>query len=491
MLNVSRYIILLFSICMFTIGLIFNNEMVLLVAICSLLVHNLWYSLESFNERIIFFSFNVTFFTFLVGRLVIKTVTNYEDFYNNNKFGLDFNNDQIIWSIFISLFISLLFLFIGYSLVRNKDSINMNNFQGVSKGLSIESIAIVSKYLYYFTFVFSVLILLDQARFTNEVGYTELYASYSSSLPYIFVKFSEMCPAALFMFLATLPAKKKALIPLMLYLLLGTLSLVVGNRNDFVLNILIVIIYFCLRNLTDKNEKWFGKKEIIVCMSAFPLLILILNAVSYIRLDSTMTSNSFIDIISDFFYKQGVSVNLIGYAQTLAHQLPDGTIYSFGRLTDFFRNNYITQILFDVPKYTSQTVESALYGNSFADSVSYILSPKRYINGWGYGSSYVAELFKDFSYIGVALGNLIFGIILAYMSKLFKTNIFGAWICLSMTRLLLYAPRDTATSFIVSTFSLINLLTVAIILLGAVLLGNSQRISPHLFTRNENLNQNS
>lgn len=129
------------------------------------------------------------------------------------------------------------------------------------------------------------------------------------------------------------------------------------------------------------------------------------------------------------------------------------------RLIDFINSNAITQFLIDVPKYVPQSLDSALYGNNFAESVSYILSPKRYLNGWGYGSSYVAELYKDFSYFGIIIGNFILGIILGCMNKLFRAGILGAWMCLSMTRLLLYAPRDTFTSFIVSTFSLINILT--------------------------------
>ncbi|WP_363551064.1 O-antigen polysaccharide polymerase Wzy family protein [Caldifermentibacillus hisashii] len=476
MLKVLRYIILFFAISLFVIGVIFNDLYILLTSICGLLIHNLCYSLENFNKRIIFFAFNITFFTFLVGRLVVKTISDYVDIYNKNKFGLEFSNDQVIWNIFIVLFTSLLFLFIGYSCIKNNNS-NQNYNKGVFKGIRIQTIAFASKYLFYITSIFNFLIILEQARFTDQAGYTELYSSYSSSYPYFIVKFAEMSSAALFMFLATLPTKSKSIIPLTLYFFIGTISLLVGNRNEFVLNLLIIIIYLCLRNITDKHEKWFGKKEILICISAFPFLILLLNAISYIRVDRGVSSASFLYTINDFFYKQGVSVNLIGFAQTLANQLPNETVYTFGRIIDFIRNNIITQSLFDIPKYLPQTVESALHGNSFADSVSYILSPNRYLNGWGYGSSYVAELFIDFGYLGIIVGNFVLGNILALMTRLFENGIIGAWICLTMTRLLLYAPRDTATSFIVTSFSLINILTIVLILLSAVILDNTVKRS--------------
>ncbi|PHG53211.1 O-antigen polysaccharide polymerase Wzy family protein [Bacillus wiedmannii] len=474
MQKIIRYIILFFAVSMFGIGALFSNLNILLIAICGVLIHNLLYSCEKFSERIIFFAFNSTFFTFLVARLVVKPLFGYYDKYNNNYYGLDFDDEKIIWSIFISLFFSLLFLFFGYALVKNNSRAYKGKMSRFFAGNNIKNVALVSKLLFYITYIFNVLVLWDKAKFTNNVGYTELYASYTSSFPVWVIKLAEMCPTALFIYLGTLPTKKKSLIPLVLYVLSGCLSLAVGQRNNFVLNILIVLVYLCLRNYTDKKEKWFGKKEIVACICAFPIMILLLNAVSYLRMDNSV-DHSFLDGISEFFYAQGVSVNLIGYAQTLASQLPEGKIYTIGRIIDFINNNTITQSLIDVPKYAPQSLGSALYGNNFADSVSYVLSPNRYLNGWGYGSSYVAELYKDFSYVGIIIGNFILGIILGLMNKLFRTGILGAWMCLSMTRLLLYAPRDTFTSFIVSTFSLINILTVFLILFGTIILSGKKQ----------------
>ncbi|MEW4265838.1 O-antigen polysaccharide polymerase Wzy family protein [Priestia megaterium] len=469
-----RYMVLFFAISMFSAGVFFSNTTILLIAICGILMHNLWYSFESFSNRIVFLAFNGTFFIFLVGRLIVKSVTNYTDKYNNNAFGLDFTDDQVVMRILVCLFLSLFFLFLGYSNMKNNNPITKIEIK-LFKRSNIEYIALVSKLAFYFTYVFNALVLWDKAKFTNAMGYTELYSSYVSSFPGWVTKLSEMCPTALFIYLGTLPTKKKAAVPLVLYLLLGGLSLVVGQRNNFVLNILVILVYLCLRNITDKKEKWFGKKEIILCLSTFPLLIVLLNAVSYYRMDSEVANHSFVDGVSEFFYSQGVSVNLIGYAQTLAGELPPDKIYTFGRIEDFINNNTITQSITDAPKYEPQTLESALYGNSFADSVSYLLSPNRYLNGWGFGSSYVAELYKDFGYVGVAIGNVVLGIILSLMTRLFKSGILGVWVCLSMTRLLLYAPRDTATSFIVSTFSLINILTIVVICIGVWVLAERRQ----------------
>ena len=468
-----RYTILFFSLLMFAIGVSFSNTNTILVSICSFMLNNIIYCIEKFNERIIFFSFNFTFFIFLVGRLVVKALDLYEDpydIYSINKYGLDFYDKNITEHIFLSLFLSLVFVFIGYYITdRLKNASNKSNSKVffLYKESYIYSIRYISKILFYLTYIFNVLVLLDKAKFTGQMGYTELYSSYTSSLPGIVFKISEMYQISLFIFLGTLPKKKEIFLPTSLYMISGILSLVVGQRNNFVLNIIIILVYLCLRNITDSETVWFGKRHIIITICILPILVVLLNTVSYIREDKDISETSKINVISEFLYKQGASVNLIGYAETLEAELPKQKNYTFGRLIDFIKENTITQLILDIPVYKPNTLDSALYGNSFADSISYLISPYRYVRGWGYGSSYVAELYKDFSYVGIMIGNMVMGSIIAYMSVLFKKGPILAGLSLFMIRLLLYSPRDTTTSFLVTSFSLINILTIFFILIGA------------------------
>ncbi len=467
MLRVTRNLILFFSISLFILGAIFSNLNVLLIALCSILLHNFWYSCEQFSKRIIFFSFNVTFFTFLVARLVTKPLTGYHDKYNDNFYGLDFDDANTIKFIFISLFISLLLIYIGYSLVKGSIWKPKQNFNGK---LDVLNFAFVSKTLFYFSAIFNIIVLLDKAKFSSNNGYMDLYTSYATTLPYWFLKISEMAPVAFFLFLATMPTKKKSFFPILLYLFLGVLSLIVGYRNNFVLNIMIILIYYCLRNLTDKDKVWFGKKEILSCIIALPILIMLLNVVSYVRVEEKVNELSIGDTFSEFFYKQGTSVNLIGYSETLSGTLPDGGEYTFGKVIDLMNNNIISQKVFNISHYSPQTIESATKGTSFADSISYTLDPYRYQNGWGYGSSYIAEFNFDFGVIGLIIGNLVLGILLASMLKLFNMGVLGAWLCLNITRSILYAPRSSFSAFIVDTFNFINIFTISLVFVGCIAL---------------------
>lgn len=468
---------------MFILGAVLSNLNVLLFSICIMLIHNIWYALEQLNARIIFLAFNITFFTFLVSRIVTKPLTGYYDPYNKNFYGLDFYNIDTIKFVFISLFVSLFFIYIGFSLFKNKISKTSWEYNG---RFNVQSVAIFSKYLFYFTFIFNVVVLLEKVKFSNSNGYMELYTSYSTNLPYWFLKISDMSPIAFFLFLATFQSKRKSLLPILLYIFLGVLSLLAGYRNTFVLNIMIILVYFCLRNITDKGKLWFGKKELITCIIAVPFMVMLLNVVSYSRLGESVNKMSMKDTFSEFFYKQGTSVNLIGYSDTLSNVLPSDKNYTFGKVIDLLNNNIISQKVFNIDHYSPQTIESATNGTSFADSISYALDPYRYKNGWGYGSSYIAELNFDFGILGIIVGNFFFGILLALMTRLFTKGIIGAWLCLNITRAILYAPRSSFSAFIVDTFNLVNLITIFLIFIGSLFI--QQKESPVNLSKTKPLN---
>ncbi|WES06748.1 O-antigen polysaccharide polymerase Wzy [Bacillus paranthracis] len=80
--------------------------------------------------------------------------------------------------------------------------------------------------------------LWDKAKFINDVGYMELYFLYASSFLSWVIKLAEMCPTALFVYLGTMPTKRKRLFLLFLYLMLEIFLLAVGERNKFVLNVM-------------------------------------------------------------------------------------------------------------------------------------------------------------------------------------------------------------------------------------------------------------
>ncbi|MFR5556725.1 MAG: O-antigen polysaccharide polymerase Wzy [Coprococcus sp.] len=60
--------------------------------------------------------------------------------------------------------------------------------------------------------------------------------------------------------------------------------------------------------------------------------------------------------------------------------------------------------------------------NNFSHNFSYLVRKDDYLNGQGWGSSYILETYVDFGYIGLILFNLILGILLVYMLKRLGRN---------------------------------------------------------------------
>ena len=176
-----------------------------------------------------------------------------------------------------------------------------------------------------------------------------------------------------------------------------------------------------------------------------------LNIYGYIRFgEQYENTGGFLTSILDIFTSQGVSISVIGYEKMYENVIPENKLYSFGTIIDFLKYNPISSVLFDFVEYTGQNAERALNGNYMAHIISYLVLPSNYSLGRGLGSSYIAELYHDFGYIGVFLGNIIYGIVIKVCSSFNKYQIWIRYVCLVMINAILLAPRSTADGFLSS-----------------------------------------
>ena len=94
--------------------------------------------------------------------------------------------------------------------------------------------------------------------------------------------------------------------------------------------------------------------------------------------------------------------------------------------------------------------------NGFAHVMSYTLHP-HYLEGQGYGSSYIIELYKDFGYIGLMLYSVILGAFLSGICYLYKKNKVVCYCCLVILMSVYFAPRDAALNALLSLLKLPSL----------------------------------
>lgn len=113
-----RILFLLFLSFVFIMGYWGENEMVMLTTLFSLFAYQCIYTFRNINDRITLLVFLVAFFTFLMGRILLPLFTDVNDLIVNIG-GAEFHT-QTYYHIYTSLFIALLFIYLGYHRAAQK-----------------------------------------------------------------------------------------------------------------------------------------------------------------------------------------------------------------------------------------------------------------------------------------------------------------------------------------------------------------------------------
>jgi oligosaccharide repeat unit polymerase len=451
---VLRSLFILLVLLLFLIGMIFQSIELQIIAILLILINNIQYTINDFKNNVIFFCFNISFFIFLIGRVFVSFIFKYKENLRG-VYGLDFNEFTYLNVTTVCLFISLLSLFIGYTVCKKlKLNLKINNRKDEKL---INYTRKFSLLFYYFCMIFRLIIVWEMKDATISEGYFDTFTTFKSSLPSVFQAFANMYDVALFYYLATMPTKRKSIIPISLYIIEGGIAAISGRRSIFMLNVLVIFIYYITRNeiASSYKEKWFKKFELIISLGSLPLIISTMTIIGKLRADfsTRQEASNILKNILEFFYSQGVSVNLIGYTEVYRKSLPSGKIYTFGPIMEFI-NNSIIRKLNGLPELTGQSVERALDGFLYSQALPYLIMPVAYLTGYGYGSSFVAENFVDLSYFGVCIGSIFYGILIYMFTNMLKSSSFiVVTLTLLMVRSILFAPRAAYLSFIVSAFT--------------------------------------
>lgn len=404
------------------------------------------------EKNVFIIVFLISFFAFLLGTELICLLGLEE-----NKYVFP---DNINSHAYVSIVISLLSLFFSYIFTNAylRRRFRYNNTEKVlsSRVLSIRK---VSLFVFYVLMIFKVVVNLSEVFFTRKFGYSSFYTDYLFQGPSVFIKLADMCTTSFFLFLGTLPSKKECRVPAALYICVNLITIMTGRRNDLIITMLLIFIYYCIRNIMhSNNEVWISRKSLLIGVLILPLLLSVLSAISSVRTgnDANITI-SYFNGITNFFYQQGFSINIIKWGKSLESSIPN-KMYSIGQIYEFFTTrNFISRTLFDFKIFSGQTVERALEGHRMSHLLSYLVFPWSYANGYGVGSCYIAEAYHDFGYLGVVIFNCIYGHLFARFNYIkYRGPVFMA-ISLLMMQQLLLAPRSYADAFIGSILDFSNI----------------------------------
>lgn len=410
------------------------------------------FCIRRIKERLLLLLFEITLFTFLMTRLVLPDLFTTGYITNDADGVVRMFDKETLRFIYTTLVISIFGSYLGYCMVSENSETHASTYDNQTP--YIQSVRRMSKILSAICSVFYVAIIIEKAMFVFQNGYFAMYAEFDSQLPGIIHKLASLYVPLLYLFLATLPSKSEARFHISLYITIAIISLATGGRTTFMLALVFIFFYYVLRNFISPEDPWLSRKAIIIIVIAIPLLLSGMFLIDFVRADKEMEEEgSVFNLLVNFFYQQGTSCQVIGLTYQMQPILDDGRIFSFGQIIDNYNKNFVFQLMGTAVEYRPQTEEMAQYGHSLANTLTYYTKYKSFLSGVGLGTSYIAEVWHDFGYIGLILWNIMYGVIFA---KLYQWIQKGLWACafgLIIIPDIIYAPRGQAAAFLNIFFS--------------------------------------
>ncbi len=426
---------LFFLICSIFIGV--EPMFVLVLVIWTLFI---FYACNNLKDRSMLFAFLIAFFIFLLGRDFVQQFFKYQ---------IEFFDPDTQFHVYFSEILSLVVLAFSYMFFAKCRTGSMKKTEYEYRVGHINNVRKISQYVYYMSWMVAVISRILVGRFVSNYGFTSYYIDYSeylrgNTILYLISKVALIMPVAWCIYLSTRPPKDKIRIPLLLYLIyLGTSIIGTGQRSTALLGLLFLFVYFMYRNGLDPSEHWITRKITIIGTLALPLIAVFVSAYSEWRESGIMTVSSFNSGIMDFFYDQGVTSNITKRAFMYKERIPD-QIYTL----EFLHSGILARLL-NIKVYHGNTVEHAMYGGSFTHSLGYVVLGSSYLAGRGTGSCYIAELYQDFGYLGILLGNILYGFILVKIANREKdSGIFWTSIKFYIITQIIWAVRASFSGFI-------------------------------------------
>lgn len=446
------YIITLFSytVTIFLgISYIYNDSIVtLLLTLVMLIVSSTLYCFNNIKYYIIHLIFYITIFLFLVSRPTI-------DYFKHGLINT-YQEDAYRFS-FLAVIISIIGLNIGGLLVSKKEK-NKKQVDEIQKSSSfINSIRKVSLVVFFISYPFYSVRLVERLMYRINVSYYEYYAEFKSELPYFTYTLSTFVVYAMCIYLATKPSKRNSTIVLGLFVTANVINLLIGTRNPFVLSLIFSFIYYFMRNQTEKGV-WIGVKEKVVLYIGTPIMMLVMGFLNYARDGEGIGNMSLSELLIDFIYKQGTSFGVLARGYLYGSNLPirEFRNYTFSPIIEYITRGNLG-ILFGGTPFVSanNSIELALESDRYAHNISYIVLGQDYLAGHGIGGSYVMEMYTDYGMIGLFLLSIIMGISFIFMMKSsYKPGILLFSITLLILNNLFFMPRG---SFTESFYNLVTL----------------------------------
>lgn len=472
------------SFLIYVVGFLDVSYNTMLIGVLILWSCNVAYSLK--KSRLLFLVFNLVLFVFLISRPTI-------DLFRKDMWW-QYKTAENLFSLG-SLYVSMIFLWIGYYIgekiiekCENKPKKISTLLNASSEKRFTENLEFISLTLFYIS-IFSIFVVeLEKFLYMRGKSYEEIYVSFKTQLPFFVNAIASMNKYFLCVFLATMPTKRKSVFPLFLYVFSAVPYFLIGARFKLVVNALFMVVYFIIREVLENKKRWIGKFEKTSFVVSAPLVIAFLGAYNYIREGKKVAYKGFFDLIIDFFYKQGVSFEIlkIGY-KTLPKIKYTGFVnYTFGEILDYLMHSNISNLIFGTKAFEGGQNETlGLYSNLLAHRMAYTAAPDWFLSGHGWGSCYLLDTYADWGYFGIIIFSILLGIVFSSMMHFVKKGKFACTVVLLILTSIYYCPRSCALSWISFIVYLQFYVPLAMCFIGAALLIKNYSLKNQLVCKND------
>ena len=408
--------------------------------------------------------FQFLLFVFLLSRPVLAEVYGAEWMYWS---------DDVLGKSMLIILISEVSLYIGAYIIRKPQ-----RFPATELRWNKQIHSIVQTALLILLISTGVVCLYSEVRHFltfRYMSYEAIYTDVASSEPMPIRILATLFPYSVFAYLATMPDKRKSVLILFVYIIMGLPTFLLGNRTSLVLKIAFATVYFFIRDYaknTDEPE-WITRR-LKIGFSIFVITaIAFLGAYNYVRAGKSATDQTYMPLIADFFYRQGTTYDTLCQGFQYEHIIRSftNTIYSLGPIIDNIRYNFVGRILFGTSELGSgNSINMVLNSSNLAHRLSYAaLGESSYLQGYGRGSTFLLETFFDGGYIFVSLFSMILGAMLSRVNVLIQQRnwVLNVIVLFALSSVFM-CPRSSACEFMTFLFTPHFWLMMAYVLMAVV-----------------------
>lgn len=388
------------------------------------LICNITIGLLKKRENIAFILFNISLFCFLLG----KPLGAY--FLGINYWESQNNTESSIFTL-TAIFLSLVSFYFAASIKYKRQTLH-------KKETLIEDYNYLQRasfVIYIISFFMSSYEWINRLIYFKTHSYLDFYnGGYTTDyLPIIVKVFMQLLLPSLSIVLATFPKRSKGYIVLCMHIISTIPTLIVGQRAPFVLACFFVVCYCIMRDSLKKDNinkkalrEWLSGTQIKIGLLLLPLCITFLTVYNELRNNlviSGIIKRKLNHPISYFLYEQGGTMDLFYIFYSVKDSLPPIN-YLGGYLHDAFFYNEIIAKLFGITTYPKTSVEYLKTTHTLASHLSYAYFGDAYFEGNGTDSSFLLDIFANYSWIGI----VIISFVLAMYLLGFFENMKKGWL---------------------------------------------------------------